>query len=134
MLLGFPDVDEIPEFKAPEKAKQVQAQRQFKRAEIADAVMGTAHSPVIEHLIPKDLHESLMGEACVDEDCKAEETSISQTHESILSSVIHTDTMEIKEQNLTETSKPFKVNCDKRNITGMENFTVQVLNASQVHM
>nr|XP_055037024.1 thioredoxin domain-containing protein 15 [Misgurnus anguillicaudatus] len=133
--LSYGDVDEIPEFKAPEKSDQVQPQRQFKTAEIADAVMGTAHSPVIEHLIPKDLQESLMGESCVDEDCKAssdlEETSISQTHESILSAVIHTDTMEMKDQNLTETSKPFKVNCDKRNITGMENFTVQVLNATQ---
>lgn len=37
-----------------------------------------------------------------------------------------------EEQNATETAKTYKVNCDKRNTTGMENFTVQVLNASQV--
>lgn len=36
------------------------------------------------------------------------------------------------EQNTTETAKTYKVTCDKRNITGLENFTVQVLNASQV--
>ncbi|MEQ2206392.1 hypothetical protein XENOCAPTIV_028796, partial [Xenoophorus captivus] len=37
-----------------------------------------------------------------------------------------------EELNTTETAKTYKVNCDKRNVTGMENLTVQVLNASQV--
>lgn len=36
------------------------------------------------------------------------------------------------EHNTTETAKTYKVNCDKRNITGVEDFTVQVLNVSQV--
>lgn len=39
-----------------------------------------------------------------------------------------------EEQNATETAKTYKVNCDKRNTTGMENFTVRVLNASQVNL
>lgn len=100
---------------------------------MADAVMGTAHSPVIEHVIPKELQESLLGEPCVDEQCKAS-SELEETHEPILSAVIHTDTIETKSQNSTETSKAYKVNCDKRNITGTENFTVQVLNASQVRI
>uniref|UniRef100_A0A3P9NEL5 Thioredoxin domain containing 15 n=1 Tax=Poecilia reticulata TaxID=8081 RepID=A0A3P9NEL5_POERE len=36
-----------------------------------------------------------------------------------------------EEANTTETAKTFKVNCDKRNVTGLESFTVQVLNSSQ---
>lgn len=46
--------------------------------------------------------------------------------------IVHNDILPSDEQNTTETAKTFKVNCDKRNITGMDNFTVQVLNASQV--
>lgn len=37
-----------------------------------------------------------------------------------------------EEQNSTETTKTYKVSCDKRNTTGIDKFTVQVLNASQV--
>jgi hypothetical protein len=46
--------------------------------------------------------------------------------------MVHVDAMVTEEQNTTETTKTHKVNCDRRNITGMEDFTVQVLNASQV--
>ena len=48
--------------------------------------------------------------------------------------MVHADVTATEEQNSTETAKTYKVNCDKRNITGMDNFTVQVLNASQVFM
>lgn len=37
-----------------------------------------------------------------------------------------------EEQNVTESAKTYKVNCDKRNITEMDNIAVQVLNSSQV--
>lgn len=40
--------------------------------------------------------------------------------------------MSNEEHNTTETTKTYKVNCDKRNITGIKDFTVQVLNISQV--
>ncbi|XP_051536605.1 thioredoxin domain-containing protein 15 [Myxocyprinus asiaticus] len=126
------DVDEIPEFRVSDVEKQ--PQRQFKTAEIADALMGTeppAHSPGIEHLIPKDVHESFLGEVCVDGQCEVEESSDSEAPELILSGVIHTEAVDMKNQNLTDTAKTYKVNCDKRNITGIERFTVQVLNASQ---
>lgn len=48
--------------------------------------------------------------------------------------IVHADISPMEEQNATETAKMYKVNCDKRNITGMDSFTVQVLNASQVFM
>lgn len=46
--------------------------------------------------------------------------------------IVHADTVSTEEQNTTETAKTYKVNCDKRNITGTEDFAVQVLNVSQV--
>ncbi|XP_067278808.1 thioredoxin domain-containing protein 15 [Pseudorasbora parva] len=97
-------------------------QRRFPTAEMADAVMETAPSPAgIQHLIPKELQESLLGEPCAGED----------RPEELLSAVIHTDTGEPQSQNLTGTAKTFKVTCDRRNISGVEHFSVHVLNASQ---
>ncbi|KAA0720508.1 Thioredoxin domain-containing protein 15 [Triplophysa tibetana] len=132
LRLSYADVDQVPEFKARDESDEVRPPRQqFKTAEIADAVMGTAHSPIIEHVIPKELQESLLGEHCVDdEQCKAP-SELEETPEPKLSAVIHTDPIDTNSQNLTETSKAYKVNCDKRNITGIENFTIQVLNSSQ---
>lgn len=46
--------------------------------------------------------------------------------------IVRAEVITVEEHNTTETAKTYKVNCDRRNITGMENFTVQVLNASQV--
>lgn len=46
--------------------------------------------------------------------------------------IVHADTTSPEEPNATETAKTYKVNCDKRNITGIKDFTVQVLNISQV--
>lgn len=43
--------------------------------------------------------------------------------------IVHAAT---EEQNTTEIAKTYKVNCDKRNITGMDTFTVLVLNTSRV--
>lgn len=116
------DVDEIPDPSDP-------PQRRFKTAEMADAVMGTAPSPAgMQHLIPKELQESLLAEPCAEEEKPPERT------EALLSAVIHTDTGDNQNQNFTETAKTYKVTCDRRNITGIERFTVQVLNASQVRV
>lgn len=46
--------------------------------------------------------------------------------------IVHAEVVAAEEHNTTEAAKTYKVNCDRRNITGMENFSVQVLNASQV--
>ncbi|XP_016374632.1 thioredoxin domain-containing protein 15-like isoform X2 [Sinocyclocheilus rhinocerous] len=80
-------------------------QRRFRTAEMADAVMGAPQSAGLE---------PLQGEACVGGRC--EESSPSG---------------ETKSQNFTEPAKTYKVSCDRRNVTGIELFTVQLLNASQ---
>lgn len=46
--------------------------------------------------------------------------------------IVNADITSSEEQNVTESAKTYKVNCDKRNITGIDNYTVQVLNGSQV--
>ncbi|KAJ0061930.1 hypothetical protein NL108_014512, partial [Boleophthalmus pectinirostris] len=45
--------------------------------------------------------------------------------------MVHSEALAPEEHNTTETAKTFKVNCDKRNITGVALFTVHVLNGSQ---
>lgn len=50
----------------------------------------------------------------------------------VILDIVTADITSSEEQNVTESAKTYKVNCDKRNITGMDNFTVQVLNGSQV--
>lgn len=86
--------------------------------------METAPSPAgMQHLIPRELQESALGEPCAEEDKPP-----------LLSAVIHTDSGENQNQNFTETAKTYKVTCDRRNVTGLARFTVQVLNASQVRL
>ncbi|KAK2873206.1 hypothetical protein Q8A67_023103 [Cirrhinus molitorella] len=127
VYLSNGDVVEVPDPSDVEQEEQVQPQRRFWTAEMADAVMGASQAAGME---------PLLGEACAEGQCEAEpeENSASEAAEqteALLSAVVHTDTGETKNQNFTETAKTYKVNCDKRNITGIELFTVQVLNASQ---
>ncbi|KAL2094691.1 hypothetical protein ACEWY4_009410 [Coilia grayii] len=144
------DKDEVPEFKLSDDAyldaqyvteQPLVSQKQFKTAEIADAVMGTelpANPADIESLIPNS-GDPLSGfTAPCDEETCARETSeendasdINEGDEPLTLEMIHTDSSAAEEQNSTETAKTYKVNCDKRNITGMVNYTVHVLNASQ---
>lgn len=46
--------------------------------------------------------------------------------------IVNAELSSSEEQNVTESAKTYKVNCDKRNITEMDNIAVQVLNSSQV--
>ncbi|CAB1316893.1 unnamed protein product [Coregonus sp. 'balchen'] len=135
------DMENIPKFVRMEDLES-QPKRQYKTAEIADAVMGT-ELPVnpagIESLIPKNVKDFQTGFSppCDDEaKCPSplnkEESMNSEPMEPVTLEMVHVDAMANEEQNSTETTKTYKVNCDKRNITGMDNFTVQVLNASQV--
>lgn len=152
----FSDKDEVPEFKlsddyldakqTPEytvEETQVVSKKQYKTAEIADAVMGTEltlppNSAGIESLIPSSV-DAMTGftapcdeETCVRETPKeTSEMDIRENEEPLTLEMVHTDNL-AGEENATETAKTYKVNCDKRNITGMVNFTVQVLNSSQV--
>lgn len=66
--------------------------------------------------------KEVAGEACAEGRCETET-------EALLSAVLHSDTGET--QNLTDT-KSYKVNCERRNISGTERPTVQILTASQV--
>lgn len=150
--------DELPEFKFSEELGSdsenrpnfvgmeeltSQPKRQFKTAEIADAVMGT-EVPVdpagMESLIPKNMKDFQMGFSppCDDEsECGPTLTLVEPVEENMEPSqqvklgLVHMDVTSTEEQNSTEMAKTYKVNCDKRNITGMDNFTVHVLNASQ---
>uniref|UniRef100_UPI003AAB5ADB thioredoxin domain-containing protein 15 n=1 Tax=Centroberyx gerrardi TaxID=166262 RepID=UPI003AAB5ADB len=150
--------DELPEFKLSEDVasdlenspKFVETEdmesmpkRQFKTAEIADAVMGT-ETPIdpsdIESLFPKNVKDFQSGFSppCDENDAQcgsaalaAEDEKNSESSEQVTLDLVHVDTMATEEQNSTETAKTYKVTCDKRNITGMDSFSVQVLNASQ---
>ncbi|XP_071399188.1 thioredoxin domain-containing protein 15 [Centroberyx affinis] len=150
--------DELPEFKLSEDVasdlenspKFVETEdlesmpkRQFKTAEIADAVMGT-ETPIdpsdIESLFPKNVKDFQSGFSppCDENDAQcgsaalaAEEERNSESSEQLTLDLVQVDTMATEEQNSTETAKTYKVTCDKRNITGMDSFSVQVLNASQ---
>lgn len=95
-------------------------QRRFNTAEMADAVLGTAHSPAgIQQLIPRELEESVLGEPCAEEDQPEEARDTGEAHN-------HS-----QNQNFTEAAKTYKVTCDLRNTSGIQRFAVQVLNASQ---
>ncbi|KAM9846647.1 thioredoxin domain-containing protein 15 [Aulostomus maculatus] len=130
-FVEFEDLDSLPK-------------RQFKTAEIADAVMGT-EAPIdpsdIESLFPKNVKDFQSGfsppsdensaQAGSPEPAAKEETpeeKSAETSQQVTLEMVH---VAPEEKNTTETAKTYKVNCDKRNTTGMLNFTVQVLNASQ---
>lgn len=113
----------------------LQPQRQFKTAEMADAALGaelSVDSAGIEALIPQSLKDSLFGVtgSCEDEGCRATESTEEKSSEEAEPGKAGLGATD--EQNSTETAKTYKVSCDKRSIAGLENFTVQVLNASQV--
>lgn len=138
-LENSPKFVETDEFESPPK-------RQFKTAEIADALMGTEtaiHPSDIVSLFPKNVKDFQSGflPPCAEDDAECAAASPtpdgvllkekSPETEQVTLDMVHVDTMATEEQNTTETSKTHKINCDKRNITGLDNFTVQVLNASQ---
>lgn len=110
------------------------SQRQFKTAEIADAVLGTElseNTAEIEAFIPKKL---------ISTPCEKEVTEEVKEEDAVIEEAVMEEVVEMKqesptggdEQNSTETAKTYKVSCDKRSITGLDTFTVQILNASQV--
>ncbi|KAJ4929771.1 hypothetical protein JOQ06_018792 [Pogonophryne albipinna] len=140
------DLENSPKFVESEEPDSL-PKRQFKTAEIADALMGT-ENPIdrsdIESLFPKNVIDLQSGffPPC-DEDsaqCGSPELAAAgesleersdESSQQITLDIVRVDTTPTEEQNTTETAKTYKVTCDKRNTTGMENFSVQVLNASQ---
>lgn len=139
------DLENSPKFVDSEELNS-RPKRQFKTAEIADAVMGT-ETPIdpsdIESLFPKNVKDYLSGfsplcnengEQCglpaVAEDGESQGESDAESQQVTLD-IVRADSVGTEELNATETAKTFKVNCDRRNITGIDDFAVQVLNASQ---
>lgn len=113
------------------------SQKQFKTAEIADAVLGTElyeNRARIEALIPKSLIstpcEKEVTEEVKEKDAGKEEVAVIE--EEVEIEMKQESPAGGEEQNSTETAKTYKVSCDKRSITGLDTFTVQVLNSSQV--
>ncbi|CAK6957309.1 thioredoxin domain-containing protein 15 [Scomber scombrus] len=140
------DLENSPKFVESEDL-DVLPKRQFKTAEIADAVMGT-EAPIdpsdIESLFPRnvkdfqsgfsppcDENSGLCGSPALTAKGVLLDDMSSETSQQVTLELVHADVATTEEQNSTETAKTYKVNCDKRNITGMDNFTVQVLNISQ---
>ncbi|XP_015239709.1 PREDICTED: thioredoxin domain-containing protein 15 [Cyprinodon variegatus] len=139
------DLENNPKFVDGEEVDSL-PKRQFKTAEIADAVMGT-ETPVdpsrMESLFPKNVKDITSGfsppcdessNQCVSpaqaEDIEQLDEEESESEQQVTLQMVPAHPP-AEEQNTTETTKTYKVNCDKRNITGMENFSVQVLNTSQ---
>ncbi|KAF1378305.1 hypothetical protein PFLUV_G00189160 [Perca fluviatilis] len=140
------DLENSPKFVESEDLDSL-PKRQFKTAEIADAVMGT-EAPIdpsdIESLFPKNVKDFQSGFSppcdensaqCASPALAANEASVEEgsdeSSQQITLEIVRADIKPTEERNSTEPAKTYKVNCDKRNITGMDNFTVQVLDASQ---
>ncbi|KAJ3588898.1 hypothetical protein NHX12_009752 [Muraenolepis orangiensis] len=133
---GLSDLEDGPKFVESDDDFRSQPKRQFKTAEMADALMET-ESPILpsdmESLFPKNVKDFQSGFSppCAEEDADGgltEEKGLET--EQVTLDMVHVDAMGTEEQNATET-KMHKVSCDERNTTGIESFTVQVLNASQ---
>ncbi|KAM3602206.1 uncharacterized protein V6R79_026155 [Siganus canaliculatus] len=137
------DLENSPKFVESEDVDSL-PKMQFKTAEIADAVMGT-EAPIdpsdIESLFPKNVKDFQAGfsppcdenaaQCAANADEALSEETESESSQQVTLDIVRADITPAEEQNTTETAKTYKVNCDKRNITGMDGFTVQVLNASQ---
>ncbi|XP_061607648.1 thioredoxin domain-containing protein 15 isoform X2 [Phyllopteryx taeniolatus] len=125
----------VPEFAEDEDPRLLK--RQFKTAEIADAVMGT-EAPVdpsdLESLFPKNVKDFLAGFSppCDDNggECPAPvaEDDSAETSQRVTLDMVHAPAAEEKN---TEAAKTFKVNCEQRNISDVDSLAVNVLNASQ---
>uniref|UniRef100_A0A8D0DWJ3 Thioredoxin domain containing 15 n=1 Tax=Salvator merianae TaxID=96440 RepID=A0A8D0DWJ3_SALMN len=123
---------------------------QYRTAEIADAMMGSGvpeQQPVVLSVVPgeaKEKHASDYStgtcDAALDGECSAQGgiSSLSQpespAQEQIISPPVMLEAvhpLSVEVVNSTDGMKTPKVNCEERNITGMANFTLQILNISQ---
>lgn len=145
MTPGFEIPGGLDSYRDGHEDSEFLSQKQFKTAEIADAVLGTEPSENtagMEALIPKSL---------ISTPCEKEVTKEVKEEDAVLEEKVREEELmmergpvkekvEMKqessaggdEQNSTETAKTYKVTCEKRSLSGLDAFTVQVLNASQV--
>ncbi|KAL8211882.1 UNVERIFIED_CONTAM: Thioredoxin domain-containing protein 15 [Gekko kuhli] len=122
---------------------------QYRTAEIADAMMGSSipeGQPVLLSVIPGETKERHVSESdsgtcdAVNGECSTEGViaSLSQPGSSaqerirdtaVVLEAVHPSSTD--DSNSTDSMKTPKVNCEERNITGITNFTLQILNISQ---
>ncbi|KAE8614178.1 hypothetical protein XENTR_v10008025 [Xenopus tropicalis] len=118
---------------------------QYKTAEIADAMQATdipTNPAVLLSMVPREVMDFKVTEVCdsikdkaacsyykhlafVNEPTDAQDKAKSETNEQ------GTEQAKTAEANSTDSSKALKVNCEERNITGISNFTVKILNITQ---
>ncbi|GCB75789.1 hypothetical protein scyTo_0015372 [Scyliorhinus torazame] len=138
--------------------EQIKRKVQFPTAEIADAVLGTGiHSnpEAILSLIQNIKNEHPVFEVkdtpCTDVSGENGECSVPEEifpsltyipsgnqegeilgeRETGILEPVPAENPAAEEANATETARAPKVNCDERNMTGLENFIVQILNSTQ---
>ncbi|XP_063148361.1 thioredoxin domain-containing protein 15 [Candoia aspera] len=121
---------------------------QYRTAEIADAMMSgslIADHQVVLSVIPSDTKDRHLSEAdtgtcdaAADAECTMNSmASTSQQVSHAQEPIIHPPVVleavhpAAEDSNNTDGMKTPKVNCEERNITGMTNFTLQILNISQ---
>ncbi|XP_075065956.1 thioredoxin domain-containing protein 15 [Mixophyes fleayi] len=122
---------------------------QYKTAEIADAMQSSdvqTDPAVILSMVPREVKDnvaiqpsdSVCDAAKYDAKCSTNDVLLSSSDNQVLTNIQNintttpgTEQARTDDSNTTDSSKPLKVNCEERNITGMENFTLQVLNVSQ---
>ncbi|XP_053319485.1 thioredoxin domain-containing protein 15 [Spea bombifrons] len=123
---------------------------QYKTAEIADAMQSTdipTDPAVLLTMVPREMKARTAADAAVSvcdkgtdgEGCTAHETladllkvsTNNQDKTSVENIASDPEPQKTEESNTTDSNKPLKVNCEERNITGVENFTLQILNVSQ---
>lgn len=123
---------------------------QYKTAEIADAMQSSdvpTDPAVLLSMMPKEMKDRLILDTIPPVCEKAKDSEGCNAHQNLLdlvkestnrpertssqSTESEAETPKPEESNSTDSSKPLKVVCEERNITGVENFTLQILNISQ---
>ncbi|XP_069825704.1 thioredoxin domain-containing protein 15 [Dendropsophus ebraccatus] len=119
---------------------------QYKTAEIADAMQSSdnQHDPaVLLSMLPRDMKDRAGADPVCDiavggAECGPSDGTHSNTGDqeqeqtqNMEPGPVDPEQAKTDDSNTTDSSKPLKVNCEDRNITNVENFTLQILNISQ---
>ncbi|XP_073505378.1 thioredoxin domain-containing protein 15 [Phyllobates terribilis] len=113
---------------------------QYKTAEIADAMQSLdiqTDPAVLLSMLPRVMKDRAGANTVCDtetggEECGSSDDSLSNSDDQSQEQTQNMDASAADtDSNTTDSSKPLKVNCEDRNITNMENFTLQILNISQ---
>uniref|UniRef100_A0A8C5QGL3 4a-hydroxytetrahydrobiopterin dehydratase n=2 Tax=Leptobrachium leishanense TaxID=445787 RepID=A0A8C5QGL3_9ANUR len=142
-----PDLQNTDLAQFPEHTEDVHVPEvvQYKTAEIADAMQSSdvpTDPAVLLSMVPKQMKDRLLSDSASQVCEKAKQSEGCNAHQNLLdlvkdsadpqpSSSQSTETPKTEESNTTDSSKPLKVVCEERNITGLENFTLQILNVTQ---